>query len=179
MRGPLLLVFLIVGPLPAAAQESLNFKLQEFVFDAGGHPADGTILSSASFRVTLDAIGEGTAATTMSGSSFQVEGGLVPAYPPPDEVQDIRFSGKDMFCWAPERSGGAYNVYRDPTGVLPGNFGTCSQLDLATECATDSNAPPAGEAWFYLATAENRIGEEGTKGYRSSGVERSNLAPCP
>ena len=37
----------------------------------------------------------------------------------------------------------------------------------------------AGACLFYLVTARNRLGEEGTKGYRSPGIERPNDAPCP
>jgi hypothetical protein len=39
--------------------------------------------------------------------------------------------------------------------------------------------PSSGATFFYLATAKNRLGEEGTKGYRSSSVERPNPTPCP
>ncbi len=30
-----------------------------------------------------------------------------------------------------------------------------------------------------LVTARNRLGEEGTRGFRSSGAERPGLSPCP
>jgi len=179
MKRLLLLMFLVAGLLPAMAQESASFKLKEFVFNGGGHPVGGVVLSSPNFHVTLDSFGEGLAATAVSGPSFHMDAGLVAAYPPPGEIRDVLFSGQTDFCWSPEKSVGNYNVYRDTISTLPGGFGTCSQPALTGNCATDASAPPFGEAWFYMATAENLVGEEGTKGFRSSGVERTNLAPCP
>jgi hypothetical protein len=44
--------------------------------------------------------------------------------------------------------------------------------------ATDPASPPPDSIYFYLVTAENRLGEEGTKGYSSSGVERHG-SDCP
>ena len=63
--------------------------------------------------------------------------------------------------------------------TLPGSFGTCVQSSVATETASDAANPPLGAGWFYLITARNVLTEEGTKGYRSNGIERTNPAPCP
>ena len=38
---------------------------------------------------------------------------------------------------------------------------------------------PAGNGYFYLVTARNRLWEEGTKGSSSAGAQRANPAPCP
>ena len=53
--------FALLLVLPVYAQESASFKLTEHVFNAGGNPADGAVLASASFRIKLDAIGESVA----------------------------------------------------------------------------------------------------------------------
>ena len=52
------LVMGLAAALPAYAQEGPTFKLTEHAFNAGGHPANGTILSSPTFRVSIDAIGD-------------------------------------------------------------------------------------------------------------------------
>jgi len=45
--------------------------------------------------------------------------------------------------------------------------------------ATDAGAPAAGDRFLYLATVRNRLGERGTPGFTSTGMERSTLTPCP
>ena len=58
-------------------------------------------------------------------------------------------------------------------------YGACEQYGLTGNSATDNAAVPAGDGYFYLVTAENRLDEEGTKGFDSAQVERTNDAPCP
>ncbi len=164
---------------PALAQQSPSFRLTEWVLNGGGDPAQGTYASSASYRIKLDAIGEAVIGRGLASATYHSDGGFVPDYPPPGEVLTVRFSSKTVLQWSPERSVGTYDVYRDPVGSLPVSFGSCFQGGLTAETATDASTPPAGVAWFYLVTAENRLLEEGTKGYRSSGAERPNSAPCP
>jgi hypothetical protein len=55
----------------------------------------------------------------------------------------------------------------------------CLQSGLLVGSAADIQSPPAGSGFFYLATARNRLGEEGTKGFASSGTRRVNPSPCP
>ena len=82
--------------------------------------------------------------------------------------------------WNPERSVGVYNLYRDLLGNLSGlGYGDCEQSDLPGTTATDTDRPPAAGGFFYLITAENRLREEGTKGFDSSGSGRPNPSPCP
>lgn len=180
MRG---FVFVLLAGLmaaPALAQQSPSYTLEEFVLNAGGHPKDGAILASASFHVRLDAVGDAIAGPGLSGPSLRVDGGFVGAYPPPGEVLGLRFIDSATLLWRPERSIGVYNLYRDLLSALSGgNYGTCRQYDLAAETAIETGAPPTGNGWFYLVTAENRLREEGTKGRSSAGTERSNPLPCP
>jgi hypothetical protein len=50
---------------------------------------------------------------------------------------------------------------------------------ILTETTTDPDVPSVTTGYFYLVTADNRLDEEGTKGFRSNGTERGNPAPCP
>ena len=163
----------------ATAQTSASYKLVESTFNNGGDPANGAFAASASYRIKLDAIGDAITMTGLSSASHGMDGGFVSAYPPPGEVRADRWTSKTTQSWDPEKSVGAYQVYRDLLSALPGSFGACLQSSLPAETATDAAIPAAGTAWFYLVTARNRLGEEGSKGFRSSGVERPNPSPCP
>ena len=89
------------------------------------------------------------------------------------------FEDKDTLAWEPEKSVGDYNLYRDRVSDLAGlGYGTCEQWDLADETATDTDPVPAGDGFFYLVTAENRLDEEGTKGTDGAGTRRKGNV-CP
>jgi hypothetical protein len=165
--------------LPAAAQQSASYRLEEHVLNAGGHPEQGTILTSAHFRITLDAIGEGVGGMDLGSLSFHQDGGSASPYPPPGEVLALRFSSKQTLLWDPEASVGDYNLYRDALGTLPGlGYGVCHAQNLPNETFSDVQVPAVGAGFFYLATAENLLDEEGTKGFRSGGAERLGTV-CP
>ena len=166
---------------PIIAQESANFKLKEHVFNEGGNPNGGIIISSANFRVTIDSIGDSIYGRKLYSSSFHMDGGFLAGYPPPEEVHGLLFQ-KDHITlkWNPERSVGTYDLYRDLLSHLSGGgFGTCKEYGIMNETTTDNETPSTGQGYFYLVTAENRLEEEGTKGYRSNGTERANPSPCP
>ncbi len=161
------------------AQESSHYKLTEHVLNAGGNQPTG-VLASPSFRITFAAIGDGFSQGQLRSSSYVVDGGFVAAYPPPGEVSSVQFTTQTALAWDRERSVGTYNLYSDALSALPGlAYGTCAQSGLGGETAVVSSNPPAGGGYFYLITAKNRLGEEGTKGVASSGAERGNSAPCP
>jgi len=170
----------ILCVVPALAQQSASYKLTEAVFNEGGNPANGTILASTSYKMSFDATGDAAIATGLSGASYRMDTGFVSAYPPPGETLGLRFTGKQTLVWSPEKSVGTYNLYRDTIPALPGGmYGLCSQPGLTSETATDTTVPGIGTGYFYLVTAENRLREEGTKGYQRNGSERPNPAPCP
>jgi hypothetical protein len=87
-------------------------------------------------------------------------------------------ANKIVLRWNPEKSVGVYNVYREPISSLPG-AGTCLARGLQVTNYNEPTVPLSGTGYYYLITAENRLGEEGTKGFRSSGTERSNAFACP
>lgn len=180
MRKGLIPVGLLLATL-AQGQQSTSYKLKESVLNNGGDPLAGSFASSTSYRIKLDALGEGVVGPNLSSVSFRLDSGFAAAYPPPAEVLGLRFSppGASSLAWDPERSAGSYNVYRAAVSSLPGTFGACFQNGIGGASTVDSASPSSGAAYFYLVTARNRLSEEGTKGYRSSGVERSNNAPCP
>jgi hypothetical protein len=116
----------------------------------------------------------------LSGASHHLGGGFIGAYPPPGEVLHLRLTDQETLVWDPERSVGVYHLYRDSLGSLSGlGYGACEQYDLLTTTTIDSDVPAVDNGYFYLVTAENRLGEEGTKGRDSSDAERPNPAPCP
>ena len=164
---------------PAHAQTSASFKLTEAVFNNGGDPNQGSALASPHYHIKLDAIGDGVIAAGLSSASYHADAGFVADYPPPGEVSGLNFASKTDLAWNGERSAGTYNLYRDSLGSLPGAYGTCDQPAIQSTAWAESATPPTNSGWFYLATAKNRLREEGTKGYLSVGTERSNSSPCP
>ena len=89
------------------------------------------------------------------------------------------FVSKTLLQWQPEKSAGTYEVYRGAAAGLPGGFGTCVENGLTVAAYVESDVPASGAVYFYLVTVRNRLGQESTKGFQSSGAERSNAAPCP
>lgn len=161
----------------ALAQTSPNAGNSEHVFNSGGNPAPA--VGSASFTITLGSIGDGMSAAGMNSPGYRVDGGFGVAYPPPSEVLNLRFVDPTTLTWDPERSVGSYSVYRGLLSDLSSGYGSCFAEGLMTTQGSDAGIPAAGQGFFYLVTAENRIAEEGTLGDDSAGDPRPNTAPCP
>lgn len=178
-RVAVLFLVLAAGAGAARAQTSASYRLTESSFDAGGDPRGGSFAASASHRIRLDAIGQAAVVSGVASATFHLDAGLVADYPPPTEVRNLRWTDSATLVWDPEKSTGRYELYRDAISTLPGGFGTCFQAGIAGETWSDAGAPPVGSGWFYLVTARNLLAEEGTKGFQSSGAERTNPAPCP
>ena len=175
MRGKLAwLVFCAVQA--TMAQQSASFRVSEHVFNAGGHPKDGAVVQSGSYRVSFDVIGDGAVRGGLSGASFAVDAGWAFGYRPPGEVTGVVFTDPITLVWDPDPSVGSYQLYRAALDA-PGGAG-CLQPDLAGPTATDGTLPAAGGGFYYLVTAANRLREEGTRGNDSGGMERSG-ASCP
>lgn len=166
----ILLLLVVLAFCLATAQESPSYKLDEGVFSLGGNPLRGAILASASYRMTLDSLGEGAVSVGLGSTSYLMDASFALRYPPPGEVMHLRFPDRETLNWDPERSIGVYHLYRDDV---------CEQPDLPGVSASVSESPGAGALYSYLVTAENRLAEEGTKGYRSDGSERPNEDTCP
>jgi hypothetical protein len=180
IRGTLATMILVaLAVFPVFAQSSASYRLEEHVVNAGGHPLNGTVMASASYRVTLDSIGDALAGPEMNSASYGMGVGFGSAYPPPGETHGLLFSDHDTLIWDAERSAGTYNLYRALMSDLFGaGYGECFAPGLPATTGTDTGTPPASDGWFYLVTAENRLGEEGTKGWDSSATEREGNV-CP
>ncbi len=159
------------------AQTSTNYQNKEHVVNAGGNPAPA--LASTNFSITLSSIGDGLSGTGMSSADYQMDGGFVSPYPPPGEVLHLQFTSKTTFGWDPEASVGTYDAYSGLVSGLPASYGACLASGLTLTQATDATTPSAGQCFFYLVTAKNRIAEEGTMGHKSDGTPRANGSPCP
>lgn len=167
VRTVLFFAVLAVGGV--SAQESASFRLDEHVFNAGGQPAAAL---SGSHRIESGAIGLSRGVS--SGPGFSIEGGFVAAYRPPGEVASLLFSGAQTLIWQPERAVGDYALYEGSIALgFDPDFGSCL-LSATSPTAEVATAVAPGDTLFYLVTARNRLGEEGTKG-----VGRANPAPCP
>jgi hypothetical protein len=173
----ILLVVMFTFGLWVFGQTSANYQNKEHCVNSGGNPAPS--LTSTNYQITLSSIGDGLSGTAMNSASYQVDGGIVSSYPPPGEVLNLLFTDKTHFVWDPEPSVGGYNVYRGNVANLSSNYGSCFTSGLTTTLAIDTEDPPSGQCYFYLITAENRIGEEGTMGKKSDGTPRLNASPCP
>jgi hypothetical protein len=177
---PLLALVLATASLDAASQTSVSYKLTEHILNEGGQPSQEGVMVSSSFKLSLDALGEAVAAPALTSAAYHLAGGFVDAYLPPGEVTSIRLlSDHQTLEWDWDPASTAYNVYRDLVSTLAGEFGKCAVSRVTTNSWTDPTPPAAGTGYFYLVTGENRLWQEGTKGYRSSGLERSNSSPCP
>jgi hypothetical protein len=180
MRYATLVLLVLAVSVPAMAQTSASYRLTEHAFNAGGRPDDGSVPMSPNLKISLDAIGDAALGQTLSSANYRMDGGFAGRYPPPGETRGLLFTTKDILQWDPERSVGVYNLYRDDLSALSGlGYGACEQYGITGQTANDTDEPSAGNGYFYLVTAENRLGEEGTKGYDSDNAKRGNPAPCP
>jgi hypothetical protein len=167
----------VLWAVGSLAQSSASYKLTESVFNAGGNPAP--VLTSASYAMTLDALGDSVSGTNLASASYSSDAGFAGLFHPPGEVLDLRFTDSTHMAWDPEPSVGFYNLYRGLVSGLSGGYGSCLSAGLTGESGVDAATPSSGQCFFYLVTAENRIAEEGTLGQTSSGAQRPNTSPCP
>jgi hypothetical protein len=179
MRSAPAFALVLWGTAFAAAQQSANFQVEGAVINAAGRPAAGGTASSASFRVSLESIGEAATGVALSSGSLRGEAGFSSAYLPPTETGPLRFTSPERLEWTRDRAAAAFNLYRDALSNLAGlTYGNCLQTHLTDPFAIDPAVPITGDGFFYLVTALNRLVEEGPKGSASSGSLRLGNA-CP
>lgn len=173
-----LLAYSLIASIASAAHagsRSASFNLSDAAFDGGVRPA-----ASVSFKITNPALGSGLESTVFASASFHIDSGFAASYLPPAEIAGIRWSDRTTLEWNADRSIGSYALYRNRLSTLAAaNGGDCLVSDLTSETSTDSELPGAGNGYFYLVTARNRLGEESTRGYGSDGGERLGGAACP
>lgn len=179
-RPLLVAAFVVSVPSFLFCQSSTSYRLPEHLFNAGGRPAQAVVSTSPSFKLSLDSIGEPVAGRSLTGVSYRVDGGVAQAYRPPGEVNGLEFlADQQTIAWDWEPASTTFNVYRGPLTTLPGAYGTCGLSHATDSSWSDATMPSPGTSLFYLVTGENRLGQEGTKGYTSAGAERPNPSPCP
>ena len=102
-----------LGLAPAAiAQQSANYRLTEWTIDAGGDPLNGSNAASTSFKIKIDAIGDGVLGVGQASASFHVDSGFADVYAPPGEIQNQRFTNASTMTWDPEKSVGVYEAFK-------------------------------------------------------------------
>lgn len=158
----------------AHAQSSASFQIGNSVVNAGGHPQQGQKMQSASYQVSLDAIGD----TVWSGTSatYAASSGFTGRYRPPGEVGNLRFNAKVNLTWDYDRGLTTSNLYR---GATAAGAAACYQPNLPGNSFLESASPPADSGWYYLVGAENLLGEEGPLGAGAGGAPRVPVAACP
>jgi hypothetical protein len=161
------------------AQTSPSYRLENGSLHTGAQTSVSTGLASESYRMRLQTVGQALTGQAIHGSTFAMDVGFVQGYPPPGEVVRLVALDRSTVTWHPERSVGAYRLYRGELGQLPAGYGECRLPELFDEHAQLDEEPAAGQGFFYLVTARNSLHEEGTKGYDSAGARRINPAPCP
>jgi len=164
------------------AQESATFKIDSYTFNAGGRPISGVVAESTSFRLSLESIADAVLGSGLTSPGFVVDGGLVGSFPPPREVTNLRFSDTTTLVWDADASVGDYALYQGlVASPFDAGYGICAQPPpaITVPSTTVASVPATGHALFYLMTARNRLTEESTKGFTSSGAQRANPAPCP
>jgi lamin tail-like protein/thrombospondin type 3 repeat protein len=98
----------------------------------------------------------------------------------PVEPGNLRFSTSSSFTCDAVQQTTAYHVYRG-SRPLAGAFTynhTCFMTSLAGPAFTDTALPPAGTAFYYLASASDICGES-SLGSATGGPLRPNTVACP
>lgn len=161
-------------------QQSASYRLSEGVFNSCGR-AGSSALTSATYRIRLDAMGGSFSDLPLSGPSLRLAGGFVADYRPAGPVPGLSFSASDALEWGPERSAGSYNVYRGalPSFPLASDASTCLLSGLTSRSVGSLTAPPPGQAFYYFVSARNLLDEEGPSRVDPSGVPHAPSNPCP
>lgn len=173
----------VLMAVPAAAQSSASYEIQDASLNSGGDPRVAVVLGSPHFHISVDSIGDGVVRSGLTSTSFHMDSGFVSRHPPRPEVTGLRLallvSPNTQLQWDPLPSASTYQVYRGALSDLPGTYGTCFASGLTSTSTTDASVPALGQGFFYIATARNALGEEGPKGFQSTGLEQANPQPCP
>jgi len=100
----------------------------------------------------------------------------------PAEVSNLRWSDAQTLIWDAVVPVADYHVYRDSISTLGYDaFGTCRNdldADRTDTELVDTEVPPPGITLYYLITADDGGGNEGTLGFATC-AERSNFTACP
>jgi len=169
------LLGLFLGGL-APAQESASYRLKPYTLNVGGVPFDLTTLHiSTSYRVRPSALGEAMAGAGLTSTSFALAAGIGLLCRPAGEVTNLSFLSDGVtLTWDLDPTMEHYHLYRDVVPNFAPSFGACQQFNIVGPSATDTATPGVTQAYYYLVTAVDCLGQEGPKG-----EGRGNLFECP
>jgi uncharacterized protein (DUF1800 family) len=103
----------------------------------------------------------------------------ISAAAPPGEVSRVYLSPSSQIIWSPVTGATDYNVYRGlVSSRLRGDGAECHGDELTTNSLKSPGNPPAGDAFYYLVTAESNAGGEGTAGAGTGGAARPLRGTC-
>ena len=95
----------------------------------------------------------------------------------PGEVANLQVGTSSTLTWSATASATDYNVYRGLVSSIETTTPRCHGNEIiGTSFGSPAN-PPAGDAYFYLVTAESAAGE-GTPGTTSAGALRPLSGKC-
>ena len=179
MKSMIGIVLFAVAAFPVPGQSSAGYTVESGTFNAAGRPGEQTAPASASYRITMDSLGEGVIRTGLESASYRQSAGVTASCRPPGEIRRLNFQDKVTLDWDGEKSAGTYQLYRDDlTTLSSGGTGSCYRDGLVESRWTEGVDPDPSAGWFYLVTVSNRLGEEGPRGLASDGEERVG-STCP
>jgi len=73
----MLAIFMLLAPLPLAAQASGSYEISSPTIDNGGSPANGANPSSSTYEVGIETLGETVAGGPAASASYEVLAGFV------------------------------------------------------------------------------------------------------
>lgn len=135
--------------------------------------------SGACFAGSPPSCNDGNPCTT-DACDPGLNGCLHDPVPPPGEIANLQVTHPNPalptseLTWDPQAGTTRYNIYRAMTFDLA-DLACFAMVPMPG--GTDGDPLPAGQVKYYLTTAV-ACGES-TLGFRSSGAERINTAPCP
>jgi uncharacterized protein (DUF1800 family) len=103
----------------------------------------------------------------------------ISAAAPPGEVSNVQVGSSSQITWTSVAGATDYNVYRGLVSwQFRGDGAECHGDEIAGTSFASAGDPPAGEAFYYLVTAESDAGGEGTAGTGTGGAARPLRGTC-
>jgi putative metal-binding protein/thrombospondin type 3 repeat protein len=149
--------------------------------DCDGSPDDGFPDTDGDFMADCvdpdddnDLVPDGSDCARLVNSVSAIPGEVGPT------VLPASGSPADTFTWTRIAQANVHNVYRSVWNRVSGSWNDtliCQVTESPGSSFTDSAAPPAGSAFFYVITGTNQCGE-GSAGSGTGGQPRTIPSPC-
>ena len=161
---------------PAAAQESPSFRIDR---GTRGSLSGSAVLQSSSYRVSRSSLGMPSGRDPVTGTSVAASNDWTATLRPALEVRRLRFADARTLTWDLDRSLGSYRVYRGDLESIVGMPAACIGTAPNGQGFDAPEIPAAGQGQFFLVTAVDAAGVEGTAGTASGGAARLVHGACP